>query len=347
MPGDPPRRPRRPSLKDIAAEAGVSFQTVSKVLRGRGTVTPATRARIHAAADALGYVPDEVARSLVTQRTSTLGVVVGDLGDHVLARFVAGAEREARRQGHAVVIVNLEPDTTGHRSVSALLRRRVDGIVLAAPQLEEDERLAELVRTVPSAAIHSVAGGDLPLVGSSQTSIGRTATAHLLDLGHRAVATITGPHARRAARSRLRGWSGALATVGLEPDDDLVVEGDWSPSSGYAALRRLLDRRVEVTAVFAHSDLMAAGALHALADAGRAVPDDVAVIGCDDIPIAAHTIPPLSTVHVPFAETGAAAVRSLLARIDGTGDGASPELLPTTLVCRRSCGCDRVTAERP
>jgi LacI family transcriptional regulator len=347
--GAEPDGSRRPSIKNVAQRAGVSFQTASKVLRGEGTVAKETRERIHVVADELGYVTNDVARSLVTRRTRTIGVAVGDLSDHIVAKFVAGAEQEARAQQHSVFIVSVDTSSDGgERSLRTLLERRVDGIVLAAPRLEVDDHLGALLRgPIPVVSIHRVVGGGVRLVGSDQRETARLATAHLLGLGHTRIGMITGDRSRRVAHSRSQGYEAALSASGLTPDPDLVAEGDWQPSGGYAAATTLLDRYRDITALYVQNDLMAVGALHAASDRGLHVPTHLAVIGCDDIPTAAHTVPTLSTVRLPFAETGAMAVRMLL---DGA-EGASADererrvLLPVELICRRSCGCESGTPD--
>ncbi|HXM58222.1 MAG TPA: LacI family DNA-binding transcriptional regulator [Candidatus Dormibacteraeota bacterium] len=328
------------SLKDVAARAGVSFQTVSKVLKGSPVhVSEATRARVLEGARELGYVPNAVARGLATQSTSAIGIVAGDLADWSLSQFVVGAEREARRRGHAVLITSArgEPDDTA-ACVRALVERRVHGIVAAAPQLEHDRELARLLRDVPTVSIHHVPGGGVSLVGSDHRVSGRLAVEHLASLGHRRIATITGPPDRRVV-SRLHGYREALAAAGIAPDPVLVEAADWTPEGGYQATLRLLDRAPDLTALFAQNDLMAMGALSALQRRGRAVPGDIAVVGCDDLPMVVHTVPALTTVHLPFTETGARAVSLLLEQIRKDG-GPRPErvLLPVRLVVRGSCG---------
>ena len=329
------------SLRDVALRSGVSFQTVGKVLNGKGTVSAETRERILEAASELGYVPNALARSLVTQSTSTIGIVASDLSDYILARFVVGAEREARRRGHGVLIGSLdEKGSDAGRYLRILLERRVDGILSAAPQLENDERVGELLRgSVPAVGIHHVPGGGVPLVGSDHARTGFLATDHLLKLGHRRIATVRGDEGRRVTFSRLKGYKRALEEAGVDFDPDLVEAGDWEPEGGYRATIRLLDRTPDITAIFSQNDNMALGILSALYDRGMSVPEDCAVVGCDDIPLAAHTIPPLTTVHVPFYETGETAARLLLDMIEG--DGAEPPkrtLLPVHLVRRVSCG---------
>jgi LacI family transcriptional regulator len=335
----------RTSLRDVASRAGVSFQTVGKVLNGKGSVSPETRRRILDAADDLGYVPNALARGLVTQTTSTIGIVTGELSDSVLARFVVGAEREARRRGHGVLVSTVDSDgSDAESSLRMLIERRVDGILTAAPQLEESERFGELLRQVrPAVSIHRVPGGGVSLVGSDHVETGLIATRHLIELGHHRIATITGSKERRVTRSRLRGYLKALEEAGMEQDPALVEEGDWEPEGGYLAAHILLDRAPDITAVFAQNDLMAVGAISALHERRIRVPEDCAVVGCDDVPVAAHTTPPLTTVHVPFYETGETAVGLLLDCISGEKTGTARVLLPVSLVRRASCGARRKT----
>lgn len=326
------------SIKDIAARAGVSFQTVSKVLKGKGSVSPETRAWILEVAEQLGYVPNAVARSLVSQRTGTIGIVASDFSDYVLAQFVAGAEREARYQGQCAIVGSINDEGTDcERYIRILIERRVDGILLAAPQLEQNERVGEMLRgRLPVVSIHHIAGGGIVTVGSHQSQVGLIATQHLLELGHRCIGTIIGPRDRRVTQSRLRGYQRALDTMGIGFDPELIEEGHWQVDGGYEAVQRLLKRVPDLTAIVAQNDMMAIGVLSALHAQGRRVPEDCAVVGCDDIPIAAHTIPSLTTVHLPFHETGEAAMRLLLDIIANPGTEPERISLPVHLVRRAS-----------
>ena len=327
------------SLKDVAAQAGVSVQTASKVLNGRDVrVASGTAERIQVAARELGYQPNMIARSLLGQSTMTIGLVAGSLRDPALAEFVVGAEREARRHGHSVLVSNLTDDSDeGTEVVRTLIERRVDGIVAAAPQLEDDLQVAELlVRYVPTVSLHHVPGGGVPLVGSNHREVGRLAAQHLVDCGRRTIGTVAGPFRRRVVRSRLRGAEEPLLQAGVETSEDLVVEADWSPGGGAGAAHLLLQKEPRLDAIFVHSDLMAVGVLQAIAATGRRVPDDVAVVSCDDLPLAAHLQPPLTTVRLPLAETGAEAVSLLLRLTAGEEVPSGPLLLPVELVVRES-----------
>ncbi len=327
----------------------MSFQTVGKVLNGKGSVSPETRERILEAAKGLGYVPNALARSLVTRSTCTIGIIASDLSDAELARFVVGAEREARRRGHGVLIGSIDREgTDAERYLRMLLERRVDGILTAAPQMERDARIGELLRgPVPAVSIHSVPGGGVSLVGFDHVETALLAVRHLLGLGHRRIATVTGSKDRQVTSRRLKGYRAALKEAAVEFDPALVESGYWEADGAYEATLRLLDRAPGITAVYAQNDTMALGVLSALHERGLKVPEGCAVVGCDDIPIAAHTIPPLTTVHVPFFETGETAVRLLLDRISGEAKEPRPVLLPVRLVRRASCGAAEMTTERP
>jgi LacI family transcriptional regulator len=225
------------------------------------------------------------------------------------------------------------------RYLRMLLEHRVDGILTAAPQMERNTRIGELLGgSVPVVSIHRIPGGDIPLVGSDHVKTALLATRHLLRLGHRRIGTVTGTRNRQVTSMRLKGYERALEEVDIPYDPALVESGDWKADEAYSATLRLLDRAPDITAVYAQNDLMALGVMSALYGRGLSVPDDVAVVGCDDIPMAVHAIPPLTTVHVPFYETGQAAVRLLLDIIAGRTERPRRVLLPVHMVRRGSCG---------
>jgi LacI family transcriptional regulator len=335
-----PRSARSVSVKDVAVVSGVSFQTTSKVLNGKGTVSDATRARILQAASDLGYVPNLQARSLVMQTTRTVGLIATDFSDRNLSRFVVGAEQEARRQGYGVIITSVESKGAGVQyALPAMRERRVDGVLLAAPQMEEDETLAHVLDpSQPVVSLHHVPGGGVATVGSDHELTGYLATRHLIERGHRTIATIIGEPSRRVTKSRLSGYRRALEEAGISFDKQLVEEGRWDVCVARAATCRLLARRPRTSAIFAQNDVMAIGVLSALFVSGRQVPGDCAVVGCDDIDLAAFTVPPLTTVHIPFLETGAEAMRLLLEKIATGSDALGKHLLPVRLVVRASTG---------
>ena len=335
------------SLKDVATRAGVSFQTAGKVLNGKGRVSAATRERIVAAAAALDYVPNALARDLLSRSTRTIGVIATDFANDALAQHLVGLEREARRHGLLTIIGSVDaagPDAA--RYVHALIERRVDGIVTLAPAVEDNPRLGELLRgRVPTVSTHTVAGGGIPVVTPDNLRSAYLPTRHLASLGHRRIGTVTGLRHRRVTHVRVQGYRQALADADLPFDPEAVEEGDWNVvEGGWQATHRLLDRRPDLTGLYVHNDAMAIGALAALRERGRRVPDDCAVVGCDDLPIAAWTTPPLTTVRLPFVEVGETAIRLLLAEIDERTPEPRPITLPVEMVYRASSGGRRVDA---
>ncbi len=327
-----------PSLKDVAARAGVSFQTAGKVLNGKGRVAPETRRRILDAAGALGYVPNALARGLISRSTGTIGVIATDLSDTTLAQHIVGIEREARRQGRCVIIGSL--DRTGsdcEEYLRLLLERRVDGIVVVAPVIESNARIGELLRrTVPTVSLHRIAGGGISTIMADDEQSGMLPTRHLLALGHRRVGMITGPRRRQVTLARTAGYRHGLEEAGIPYDEALVVEGDWEVAGGYSGAHRLLDRAPDLSALFVQNDMMGVGVLSALQHRGLRVPEDCAVVGCDDLPIASRTIPPLTSVRIPFVEIGEAATRMLAEQLGKERREPDHLVLPVSLRYRAS-----------
>ncbi len=331
---------RYASLKEVAARAQVSFQTAGKVLNGAPDVrvAPETATRILAAAEELDYQPNALARSLHNRATATIGLMIANITDIALARVAVGIRDEAHLQGYMILLASLpDSDTHGTEVLRMLCERRVDGVIVAPPQLEEDFEFAHLVRSsVPAVVLQHVPGGGVPFVGSDDRQAGRLAVEHLLTQGHRFIGTVTGPYRRWIVRSRLLGYEEALRESGVHMSEDLVAEADWTPEGGARAVRILLERDPRITAVFVHNDEMAIGVLRELRDQGRHVPDDVAVVGCDDLPFSQHLTPSLSSVHVPFEEIGKLAVQVLLRRMTAKPGLSEPSLLPVSLSVRES-----------
>ena len=272
--------------------------------------------------------------------TRAVGLIASDFSDHNLSLFIVGAEREARRQGYAVVIASIEPEgSAGDYALPALMERRVDGILLAAPQMEEDRAAARaLEKTVPVVSLHHVPGGGVATVGSDHELTGLLATQHLVSKGHRVIATVIGARGRRVTQSRLRGYRRGLEEASLRFDNELVEEGNWQIAGAIEATTRLLERRPDITAIFAQNDTMAIGVLASLRELRKSVPGECAVVGCDDIDMAAYTVPPLTTIRVPFYETGAEAMRLLLGMVASGSVAPQKILLPVRLIVRASSG---------
>jgi len=331
---------RPPTIRDVAARAGVSHQTVSRVINDSPRVTEATRERVLSAIRDLAYVPSPMARGLTTNQTRSIGVVADDVSDHFFARVVAGAEAEARRRGYYLMIGSVEPDDEEIGYLRLMLERRVEALILARPSVPLDEADLDAARSagVPLVAVGSSDLQGVPVVDVDNRQGGYDATRHLLEAGHRRIATIVGPAGWPSAAARFEGHRQALREAGVADDQQLVAHAaDWGLESGQAAAAALLERGADFTALFAHSDLIALGAIRGLRDAGLRVPDDVSVVGYDDLPVAAYVEPALTTVHQPMGEVGARAAGIVLDRIAG---GAEPEpatqLLPAVLVARES-----------
>ena len=303
---------------DVARRAGVSQKTVSRVFNGEQYVSAEVRQRVLDAAEELGYRLNNAARALASGRTRTIGVVALGTALYGPASLLIGIERAARDAGYALRVVNtLEGDPGGVAgAVQSLLEQGVDGIVVSEPIDEGAEGAASLSIDVPVLVLGApatLAGPGAVVAGVGAESLAQAATQHLLDLGHVTVHHIAGPQRWFAARDRLAGWRAALAAHGR--DQPPVLEGDWSAASGYAAGRELASGG-DVTAVFAANDDMAIGLMRALTEAGLRVPDDVSVVGFDDIPVAPYVTPPLTSVRQPFDAVAREGLRLLVQAIE-------------------------------
>jgi LacI family transcriptional regulator len=344
---------KRPTIRDVAARAGVSHQTVSRVLNDHENVIQPTRDRVLAAIRELSYVPNPSARSLSSNRLHTLGVVTTDISDYFFSQAIAGAEAEARRRDLFLIIGSLEEEAQGDERayLRLMLERRVEGLIVAGPtHLESDWLLPPLAHRLPIVAITSeLAMPEVSIVDVDNQRGGRDATLHLVEHGHRAVATITGPLEWRSARERLDGYREALRTRGLE-EDPMLVENcpDWRLESGREAARRLLQAGRPFTALFAQSDLFALGAMNEIRSYGLKVPDDVSVVGYDDIPVARYLDPPLTTMSQPMRDVGALAVRLVVEQLGPDGgmrEEQSRHLLRAPLVPRGTVAAAPAPAE--
>src|SRR5919197_4656621 len=330
---------RPPTIRDVAARAGVSHQTVSRVINDNPQVTPATRERVLAAIRELSFVPSPLARGLLSNQTRSIGVVADDISDHFFARMVAGAEAEARRRGYYLMIGSVEPDEDEVGYLRLMLERRVEGLILARPSVPIP---IEHLLPARSAGIPLVAAcRDVPgftVVDVDNRRGGFDATAYLLAHGHHSIATIVGPHDWPSATARLAGYRDALAGAGIHESPVLVERAaDWGLESGRIAAARLLGRaRGEFTALFAHSDLIALGAIRELRAADLRIPEDVSVVGFDDVPISAFVEPTLTPLHQPMDEVGALAARLVLDHLAGGEplDGTAKHLPAAQLVVR-------------
>jgi DNA-binding LacI/PurR family transcriptional regulator len=335
VPRERERERRPPVMADVARIAGVSHQTVSRVLNGHLNVRDSTRARVLAAIDELAYRRNSSARALVTRRTRTLGVIAFDTTLYGPASTLFGIEQAAREAGYFVSIASLKAIT--ERSVDEALdhlaEQAVDGLVVIAPQRQAVAALAGVPADLPVVAVEGGEAPDLPVVCVDQAAGAAAVTRHLLQLGHRTVVHVAGPLEWLEAEARLEAWRAALVEAGAPVPE--VLAGDWSPRSGYEAGRQL-STRDDVTAVFVANDQMALGLLRAFQEAGIDVPGQVSVAGFDDIPEAAYFCPPLTTVRQDFAEVGRRSISLLLDQLDTGRAGAPRVVAPATLVVRAS-----------
>jgi DNA-binding LacI/PurR family transcriptional regulator len=331
-------RSRRPGSTDVARLAGVSQKTVSRVLNGEPYVKEEVRLRVQAAMRELGYRRNDAARALNSGRTRRIGVVCLGTALFGPSTQLVAIERALRSTGYSLSMVNtLEGDPDGVAgAIDHLLEQDVDGIILSEPIDEGDDQPIKVdIPVLSFGRFPGLSARPMIYTGGDGIGAGRTATEHLLGLGHRTVWHVAGPQRWWAARDRLAGWRQALADAGApEPP---VLEGDWLPASGYAAGRELAAND-EVTAIFVANDDMAIGVLRALTEAGRTVPDDVSIVGFDDIPSVAFLTPPLTTIPQDFDVHVARGIENLVMEIESpTGDRPpAPEPPPLRLIIRHS-----------
>ncbi|WP_199423436.1 LacI family DNA-binding transcriptional regulator [Actinotalea solisilvae] len=328
-------------MSDVAAVAGVSHQTVSRVLNGHPSVRPETRQRVLDAIAELGYRRNTAARALVTRRTDTIGVVTSGsalFGPTSTLIAVEGAARDAGLYVSVATVARWEAE--GMRQVlEHFMAQGVEGVVVIAAHDEAVEAVRAFDAPVPVVMVgpKDVPGERVHTVAVDQYAGARLATRHLVELGHRDVVHLSGPEDWLDARSRVRGWRDEMASAGLDVREP--VRGDWSAGRGYAVGRELV-REDLPTAVFAANDQLALGLLRAFAEAEVSVPGDVSVVGFDDVDGSAHFFPPLTTVRQEFGALGRRCLELLLAAIGGADDGA-PDLIPPRLVVRASSGPPR------
>jgi DNA-binding LacI/PurR family transcriptional regulator len=330
-------RPRAVVMADVAKLAGVSLQTVSRVINDSPHVREDTRDRVLDAMRKLEYRPNSVARALVTGRSRTLGVVSFDTTLFGPASTLFGIERAAHDAGYFVSIVSLKSlDRESVLSAVGRLRNQaVDGIVVIAPQESAAQTLLQLPSDVPIVAAEAGPDEAVPLVAVDQVEGARLATRHLLELGHRTAWHVSGPRDWLEAQDRVTGWRSTLEETGAAPPPVLV--GDWSAASGYEHGQRLAATE-DVTAVFVANDQMALGVLRALHEAGRRVPGEISVVGFDDIPEASYFMPPLTTVRQDFNEMGRRSLHLLLAQIERGERSPARETVAPELIVRASTG---------
>ncbi|MGW4276073.1 LacI family DNA-binding transcriptional regulator [Streptomyces seoulensis] len=333
---------RRPTLNAVAARAGVGRGTVSRVINGSPKVSERSRAAVEQAIAELGYVPNRAARSLVTRRTDSVALVVPDAETRLFSEpyfsgIIQGVSAGLAGAGMQLLLVMARDAQEYARLASYLSAQRVDGVLMM--EVHRDDTLPDRLEEL---AVPTVLAGrrshrePLGHVRADNSGGARIAVRHLLAAGRRAIGTITGPLDMDVAQDRLDGYREALRDAGVAVADDLIASGDFTEEGGRAAMRELLERRPDLDAVFAASDVMASGAVLELRAAGRRVPHDVALIGFDDSIVARHIDPPLTSVRQPLEEMGRTMASLLLDEIAQRGTGHREVVLPTELVVRES-----------
>jgi len=326
-------------MSDVAQIAGVSHQTVSRVLNDHPAVRPQTRERVLAAISTLGYRRNSAARALVTKRSQTIGVISFDTTLFGPASTLYGIEEAAHEAGYYVSVATAKSITrdTVLDGFHRLVAPSVDGVIVIAPQREAFTAVAELPRDLPVVVVEGRSSSWAPVVSVDQVRGGRLASEHLLAQGADTVWHISGPADWLEAEGREAGWRAVLHEAGIEPP--LVLRGDWTAGSGYAAGHQLADQRASganVEAVFVGNDQMALGMLRAFHEAGVRVPADVLVAGFDDVPEAAFFTPPLTTVRQDFIAVGRLCIEVLLRRIDGDTSADVRSIVEPELIVRQS-----------
>jgi LacI family transcriptional regulator len=328
----------RPTIYDVARLAGVSTATVSRALNGTAQIAPGTRQAIDAAVEQLGYRPNSIARSLVTKSTQTIALLLPDISNPFYAALVSGIQEYALAHDHTMLLCTTEGDGEREEEYLQLLRaKQVDGALVDGLVLPPD-RIARFVRDgFPIVCLdRDIDSSVIPLVQVDNRLGGRLATQHLISLGHRRIAHITGAASLGISEERRAGYADALQTAGIEVASSLVSVGTFTEDGGYRAARELLLAEPAPTAIFAANDLTAVGAINAILESGRRVPDDVSVVGFDDLRLAAYIAPPLTTVRQPAAEIARLATELLIGLTRGEQVEHVRHLLPPSLVVRSS-----------
>lgn len=326
----------RSTIRDVAREAGVSHQTVSRVINGSADVLPETRARVEAAIEVLGFRPSAIARSMAQGRTQTLACIAPNLTDYTLASVIEGAELEARQNGYFLLSSSASVPEAFRALVDELVgHSRVDGLIVINPYI--DDRYQMIPANFPVVFVGAQAREkSICSVSLDDEKAAYDATRHLLSLGHRSIAMVTGPMEEDCSRDRSNGYLRALQEAGLPPDLGMIIEGDWSATSGQDALLSMAEQGRLPSAIFAQNDRMALGILHSARDMGLQIPQQLAVIGVDDMPLASYFDPPLTTMHQDMPRIGQEATRVLLKVIDKSSEQCTQMKFSAQLIIRQS-----------
>lgn len=331
----------RVTISDVARQAGVSLMTVSRVINNKGDVSSETRQHVLEVISDLGYRPSSIARSLATKETSTIGLIVPDVSNAFFAEITQGVERLAYSKGYHVFLCNTEEDPQRELEViQSLEEKRVDGLILCSSRLEE-EKLIDILANLPAAVLinrrlSQSAEDTFDSVILDDERGGWLATHHLIQSGHQHIGFLAGPPTSYSGARRCKGFLTAMQEAGIHLIDGWMQHCQPSVEGGYETTCDLLDTYPQLTALFCYNDLVAVGALQACDERKRRVPDELSIVGHDDISVASLVSPALTTCRVPRYELGARAATVLLERLRGYPDSCSQIILQPELVIRES-----------
>lgn len=328
------------TIKEVARESGVSVATVSRVFNDKGPVREETRRRVIEVAERLRYTPHSAARSLITKETRTVSVLLPDLHGEFFSEVMRGIDSTAHGSGYHLLVASSHNDRAEIQALLRAMRGRVDGLIVMSPDVDAHTLESNLPESVPILLLNCLVDGtSFDSINIDNHGGAFAMVRHLAGLGCSRIALIKGKPENYDARERLRGYRDAVEELALDRSPELEVEGDFSEEAGYRAGRQILTSGVRPDAIFATNDAMAIGCLFALREAGVRVPDDLALAGFDDIPIARYMTPPLTSVSVSIAQLGARAMDRLLSSVKArNAHQRRHETLPTNLVVRGSCG---------
>jgi LacI family transcriptional regulator len=329
---------RRVTIDDVAEKAGVSYQTVSRVINNRPDVSPATRRRVQNVILEMGYRPSRVARSLATARTATIGLMVPDIANPFFSDVARGVEQSAYDKGYSVLLCNTNEDL--HREVEVLQMlddKQVDGVIVCGLRQESAPLRDAMARFSAAVLVNRrLKIGPLPTVLIDDVRGGYLATRHLLRSGHRVIGYVAGPPTSYSGRRRAEGYRQAFAELGLLPQSGWTCHCLPIVEDGTVAVQQLIHQQPDITGLFCYNDLVAVGALRACAALGLRVPDDMAIVGYDDIQLAALMTPALTTCHIPRNDIGRLALDLLLRQINGSQENTTVIDIEPQLIIRES-----------
>lgn len=324
---------KRATIRDVARLAEVSVASASRAMNGHGSVTPETREKVLTAARLLRFVPHSGARSLSTRRTDTVGLVLPDLYGEFFSELIRGVDQAARSRGLHLLVSNSHGDAEEAVLAMRSMRGRVDGLLVMSPHVDGVALADNIDDGLPIVLMNTDAAGDrFPAFRVDNFGGAHAVTRHLIEIGRRRIAHIAGPAENYEARERRRGYDAALAGA----QTPMVIEGDFTEESGQRATLELVTGSIKPDAIFAANDMMAVGCLLALREAGLRVPEDIAVAGFDDIPLARLIDPPLTTARIRISELGRSALEHLARSIEGSEDEATFETAHPELIVRGS-----------